>query len=49
MIRNNGTDISTLSKTGDSAGYGAQIKSWLEDIMYGREEHSWGYVVEEEH
>ncbi|KAJ5172611.1 hypothetical protein N7492_005204 [Penicillium capsulatum] len=47
-IRHNGTDISTLGKTGEPTGYAAQIKSWLEAIMYGKEEHDWGYVVENE-
>lgn len=48
MIRNNGVDISTLGTSGEPAGYASQIKSWLEAIMYGKEEHEWGYVVEEE-
>jgi branched-chain amino acid aminotransferase len=48
MIRNNDNDISTLGKDGEPAGYAAQIKSWLEAIMYGKEEHDWAYVVEEE-
>lgn len=33
------------------AGYAAQIKSWLEAVMYGKdgqENHKWGYVIEEE-
>lgn len=29
-------------------GYAAQIKTWLGDIMYGKEEHDWAYVIEEE-
>ncbi|OHE97555.1 branched-chain-amino-acid aminotransferase [Colletotrichum orchidophilum] len=28
--------------------YSTAIKSWLEDIIYGRVEHEWGYVVTEE-
>jgi branched-chain amino acid aminotransferase len=32
---------------GDSGDYAALIKSWLMNIMYGREEHEWGVVVEE--
>ena len=35
MIRNENTDISTLGKDGEPAGYAAQIKSWLEVIMFG--------------
>ncbi|KAJ5081731.1 hypothetical protein NUU61_009995 [Penicillium alfredii] len=48
MIRNNDLDISTLGQGGKPAGYAAQIKSWLEAIMYGKEEHDWSYVIEEE-
>ena len=32
---------------GVSGKYAALIKSWLKNIMYGREEHPWGVVVEE--
>ena len=48
MIRNDDTDISTLGKNGEPAGYATQIKSWLEAIMFGKEEHEWAYVVENE-
>jgi branched-chain amino acid aminotransferase len=48
MIRNNDTDISTLGPKGEPAGYTAQIKSWLEVIMFGKEEHEWSYVIEDE-
>lgn len=48
MIRNIDTDISTLGPNGEAAGYAAQIKSWLEAIMYGKEEHDWAYTVEHE-
>ncbi|KAJ0303175.1 hypothetical protein COL516b_006686 [Colletotrichum fioriniae] len=34
-------------KTPRSA-YSNTIKSWLEDIIYGRVEHEWGYVVAED-
>ena len=27
--------------------YAAAFKFWLENIMYGREEHEWGVVVDE--
>jgi branched-chain amino acid aminotransferase len=33
---------------GDSGHYAALIKSWLVNIMYGKEQHEWGVVVEEE-
>ena len=48
MIRHNDADISTLGKDGEPAGYASQIKAWLEAIMYGKESHEWGYVVEGE-
>ncbi|OQD75444.1 hypothetical protein PENDEC_c007G03068 [Penicillium decumbens] len=48
MIRNNDADISTLGQNGEPAGYAAQIKSWLEAIMFGKEEHDWAYVVKNE-
>jgi branched-chain amino acid aminotransferase len=28
--------------------YAALLKGWLKNIMYGKERHEWGYVVEEE-
>ncbi len=33
---------------GDSGEYAALFKSWLVNIMYGKEQHEWGVVVEEE-
>lgn len=30
-----------------AARYCSTIKSWLEDIMYGRVEHDWAYVIDE--
>ncbi|KAJ5614113.1 hypothetical protein N7528_007767 [Penicillium herquei] len=48
MIRNVDTDISTLGPNGEPAGYTALIKSWLAHIMFGKEEHEWGYVIEGE-
>lgn len=48
MIHNENTDISTLGVNGEPAGYAAQIKSWLEAIMFGKEEHDWAYTIENE-
>ncbi|KAJ5502421.1 Aminotransferase class IV [Penicillium fimorum] len=48
MIRNEDTDISTLGVNGEPAGYAAQIKSWLEAIMFGKVEHEWAYTIENE-
>lgn len=52
-IRYDDTDVS-FPMTVTSAGiktplsqYSTKIKSWLEDIIYGRVEHEWGHVIEE--
>ncbi|KAF7549368.1 hypothetical protein G7Z17_g6430 [Cylindrodendrum hubeiense] len=34
-------------KTPDSP-YSSTLKSWLEDIMYGKEDHEWAYVIEQQ-
>ncbi|RDW90724.1 branched-chain amino acid aminotransferase, cytosolic [Aspergillus mulundensis] len=50
LIRNGNVDIPLL-KPGQTAGYAAQIKSWLEAIMYGKEgaeNHEWAYLIENE-
>jgi branched-chain amino acid aminotransferase len=33
--------------SGEGGSYTLQIKEWLYNIMYGREQHPWGVVVEE--
>ena len=48
MIRNEETDINTLPANSEPAGYAAQIKSWLEAIMFGKVEHDWAYTIEDE-
>lgn len=47
-IRNGDVDIDMLEAGAHRAGYAAQIKAWLGAIMYGQEEHEWGYVIENE-
>ncbi|KAL3474847.1 aminotransferase [Aspergillus californicus] len=50
LIRNGDVDIELL-KVGQTARYAALIKSWLEDIMYGKdghEGHEWAYLIENE-
>jgi len=32
---------------GNTGDYAAGIKSRLKDIMYGREQHKWGVIIEE--
>lgn len=43
-----GTDIELPLARGVEPKYALTIKGWLKDIMYGREQHPWGVVVEEE-
>jgi branched-chain amino acid aminotransferase len=33
---------------GNTGKYAAVIKGWLTNIMYGKEQHKWGVIVEEE-
>ena len=32
---------------GNSGDYAAVLKNWLRNIMYGKEQHEWGVVIEE--
>ncbi|MCJ1379073.1 hypothetical protein MMC17_002173 [Xylographa soralifera] len=41
-------DLDIPLETGVSGKYAALIKNWLQNIMYGKEDHPWGVVVEEE-
>ena len=40
-------DLQIPTVKGESGEYAAMVKEWLMDIMYGKEEHEWGVVVEE--
>lgn len=42
-----GSDLKVPMARSDSGEYAALIKSWLVDIMYGKEAHEWGVVVKE--
>lgn len=42
-----GVDIDVPMAKGEIGDYTNVIKNWLVDIMYGREDHEWGVVVEE--
>ncbi len=46
-IHYRGKDIHIPLSEGDSGKYAKMIKTWLKNIMFGVEEHPWGYVVEE--
>ncbi|KAE8454095.1 hypothetical protein EG329_007873 [Mollisiaceae sp. DMI_Dod_QoI] len=40
-------DLDIPMARGNSGDYAALIKSWLTNIMYGKEDHEWGVVVPE--
>ncbi|KAL0942973.1 branched-chain amino acid cytosolic [Colletotrichum truncatum] len=54
MIRYGEVDVTfpmTVTEDGRKvpvSKYSSVIKSWLEDIIYGRIDHEWGYVIEEQ-
>ncbi|AEO57002.1 hypothetical protein MYCTH_2302660 [Thermothelomyces thermophilus ATCC 42464] len=48
QIRHRDYDIHIPMVKGESGQYTAKIKGWMSDIMYGKEEHPWGVVVQEE-
>lgn len=43
-----GKDLKIPMAKGDTGAYAGAIKTWLMDIMYGRCQHEWGVVIEEE-
>lgn len=47
LIGYKGQDLQVPMVRGDSGEYTALIKSWLVNIMYGKEDHEWGVVVKE--
>lgn len=46
-INYQGKDYDLPMVKGNSGEYTATLKNWLKDIMYGREDHKWGVVVNE--
>lgn len=52
-IRYNGQMITfpmTVTEDGQKttvSKYSSTLKSWLEDIIYGREDHEWAYIIDE--
>ena len=42
-----GVDVELPLAKGVSPKYALKVKEWLKDIMYGREQHAWGHIVEE--
>lgn len=47
LIHFRGQDLEVPTAGGESGFYTALIKQWLVNIMYGKESHEWGVVVEE--
>lgn len=48
MINYKDEDLQIPMARGDCGEYAALVKSWLVNIMYGKEQHEWGVVVDEE-
>ena len=48
LINFRGKDLKIPMAEGDSGAYAKVIKTWLRNIMWGKEQHKWGYVIEEE-
>ncbi|KAI9814959.1 MAG: hypothetical protein M1832_005598 [Thelocarpon impressellum] len=47
-IHSRGTDLAIPMADGGTSGrYAAVLKTWLKDVMFGREAHEWGVVVPE--
>ncbi|MCJ1440043.1 MAG: hypothetical protein MMC23_000525 [Stictis urceolatum] len=42
-----GVDMRVPTSEGKTGKYAGQLKAWLEDIKYGKDEHAWGVVVPE--
>lgn len=47
VINYRNQDLQIPMKNGETGEYAGLIKTWLMNIMYGREQHEWGVVVEE--
>jgi branched-chain amino acid aminotransferase len=47
VIHYRGKDLKIPMEYGKGGKYTFTIKTWLKDIMWGNQEHEWGYVVEE--
>ncbi len=49
QIHHRGRDVHfPMGKAGEGGAITTQVKTWIADIMYGRESHPWGVVVQEE-
>lgn len=43
-----GRDLECPMSQGNTGQYAGLLKSWLRGIMYGKEKHEWGLIVEDE-
>lgn len=48
MIGYQGRELKIPRAEGYAGKYAKMLRGWMMDIKYGREEHEWGYVVEDE-
>lgn len=46
-IHYRGQDLEIPMSEGSTGRYALMFKTWLYNIMYGKEQHEWGYVVDE--
>jgi len=47
LIHFRGKDLGISMDAGESGVYTRSVRQWLTNIMYGKEEHEWGVVVDE--
>lgn len=47
LIHFRGKNVDVPLAAGESGVYAQQVKTWLMDIMYGRQSHEWGVVIDE--
>ena len=45
LIHFRNKDLEIPMSEGETGAYAKAIKSWLVNIMYGKEEHEWGVLV----
>lgn len=49
LIHHQGKEVNIdMGENGKGGKYTTTIKGWIYDIMYGKVDHPWGYVIEEE-
>ena len=48
LIHFRGRDLEVPLSDGTMGTYARVLKTWLKDIMYGKEPHVWGTIMEED-